>query len=133
MNNEVEKIPEERRIAVLYWTSQLLINDDRKFKFAAELERLLGKLPPGQWCDLNVDYDPEDRLLEVVQIAGIECSGTMQSALGIFHFKHRSQLGPGYFRVQQGRGAERQYLVGNALIEQQAKTVFFASRGSHGR
>ena len=133
MNNEAEKIPEERLVAVLYWTCQLQVNDDRQFKFATELKRLISMVPSNEWCNLDVDYDPDYRLLEAVSAAGIKCTDTMHSASGIFPFKYRSQLGPGYFRVQEGQGANRQYLVGNAHIEQRAKTVFFASRGSHGR
>lgn len=116
----------ERKAAVNYWTS-LLEWITYRAPFSVELEKIVDQIPTDHWCDLDVDYDPEGLLLDALRASGIDCRGCLHSADGIFPRKHRSQFGPGYFRVSEGRGSERRYLVGDEQIEKAAKETFAAS------
>ncbi len=103
----------EKQAALDYWTNLL----DRRWDsfrktFSLELEKILDKIPDKEWRNLDVDYDPSDLLLDALHASGIPCLGCLNSADRIFPFKHRSRLGPGYFYVSEGRGAERRYLIG---------------------
>lgn len=102
--------------SVTYWAEKLEVLEKRE-AFREALLRLvvrewdaLSRVQLVRRVYLTVDYDPEDLLLEAVLAAGIECRGCLNSAEGIFPFKHRSKLEEGVFSVSEGRGGSWRYV-----------------------
>ena len=88
---------------VKFWSDRFVIDEKRK-----DFEKVLRRKLIVQFRNLTVDYDPWDALLEVVNEIGIECSGYLYSAEGIFsHYKISTYM-PDYdkneIRAKDGYG-----------------------------
>jgi hypothetical protein len=73
---------EETELLINWWTEMFLI-ENKKEDFRNALTE---KLKEGVPYSIYVDYDPDEFLLEVIRGIGVECSGQMFSADGIFRW-----------------------------------------------
>ncbi len=92
-------------IAVAFWVRVFEVADSEKRE--AFEETLRGWLTPDYGeLRLYVDYDPQGLLLECVRTIGIECSGCLGSADGLFPQKTETSFDQytGGVRIQLGRG-----------------------------
>lgn len=106
--------------AAQWWAEHFEVEEKRaEFKAA-----LLKRLPENMWnpesappdislVHLDVDYDPEDALLQAINDIGIECSGFMDSAKGLLPMKTRMCVYASGVEVRHGRGGEAQWLSAN--------------------
>ena len=97
-------------IAAQWWAERFKI-EDRRDEFRQILFKCLLKQTPEEGCSpamsVYSDYDPQDSLLEAVQLMGIKCRGGLFSSDGLFPTKTGLTLSEdGELWAKEGYGAK---------------------------
>lgn len=92
--------------AVAWWALRFLVGESRE-RFRESLTKVLRDQVIGpRAVSLVVDYDPRDILLDAVRAAGVQCTGALDSARGIFRSqKMGMSIREGYTVARDGREA----------------------------